>query len=91
LPLLDNEPHCLRRAALHLPARRSRQNVNLFLRGPLGTERTEPIAGKKEEPRGGTETILLVEDEISVLTLTKTILERLGHIILTANSPRVAY
>jgi hypothetical protein len=35
LPLLDNEPHCLRRGALHLPARRSRQNVNLFLRGPL--------------------------------------------------------
>jgi hypothetical protein len=35
LPLLDNEPHCLRRVALHLPARRSRQNVNLFLRGPL--------------------------------------------------------
>ncbi|MBN1570586.1 MAG: hypothetical protein JXA73_22270, partial [Acidobacteria bacterium] len=28
-------PHCLRRGALHLPARRSRQNVNLLLRGPL--------------------------------------------------------
>ena len=35
LPLLDNAPHCLRRGALHLPARRSRQNVNLFLRSPL--------------------------------------------------------
>jgi hypothetical protein len=28
-------PHRLRRGALHLPARRSRQNVNLFLRKPL--------------------------------------------------------
>jgi len=27
-------PHRLRRVALHLPARRSRQNVNLFLREP---------------------------------------------------------
>ncbi len=35
LPLLDDVPHCLRRGALHLPARRSRQNVNLLLRGPL--------------------------------------------------------
>ena len=26
--------HRLRRGALHLPARRSRQNVNLFLREP---------------------------------------------------------
>src|SRR5881409_3028354 len=29
-------PHRLRRGALHLPARRSRQNANLFLREPLG-------------------------------------------------------
>jgi len=34
LALLDDVPHRLRRAALHLPARRSRQNVNLFLREP---------------------------------------------------------
>jgi hypothetical protein len=34
LPLLDDVPHRLRRGALHLPIRRSRQNVNLFLRGP---------------------------------------------------------
>jgi hypothetical protein len=36
LPLLDDVPHRLCRGALHLPIRRSRQNVNLFLRGPLG-------------------------------------------------------
>jgi hypothetical protein len=28
-------PHRLRRGALHLPARRSRQNAKLFLREPL--------------------------------------------------------
>jgi hypothetical protein len=35
LPLLDDVPHRLRRGALHLHIRRSRQNVNLFLRSPL--------------------------------------------------------
>jgi hypothetical protein len=35
LSRLGDEPHRLRRDALHLPARRSRQNVNLFLREPL--------------------------------------------------------
>ncbi len=30
-------PHRLRRGALHLPTRRSRQNANLFLREPLAT------------------------------------------------------
>ena len=35
LPLLDDvQRHRLRRGALHLPARRSRQNANLFLREP---------------------------------------------------------
>src|SRR5438874_9890898 len=32
LPLLDDVRHRLRRGASHLPARRSRQNVKLFLR-----------------------------------------------------------
>src|SRR5438445_5859254 len=32
LPLLDDVRHRLRRGASHQPARRSRQNVNLFLR-----------------------------------------------------------
>src|SRR5437867_13012627 len=38
LPLLDDVRHRLRRGASHLPARPSRQNVNLFLREPLATE-----------------------------------------------------
>ncbi|MBZ0264463.1 PAS domain S-box protein [bacterium] len=38
----------------------------------------------------GTETILLVEDEISVLRLTKSILENLGYKVLAENAPDVA-
>ena len=34
LPLLGDEPHRLRRGALHLLARHSRQNVNVFLANP---------------------------------------------------------
>ncbi len=38
----------------------------------------------------GTETILLVEDEISILELGKSILERCGYKVLTANAPEEA-
>jgi hypothetical protein len=34
LPRLGDEPHRLRRGAVYLPTRRSRQDVNLFLREP---------------------------------------------------------
>ena len=37
--------HRLRRGALQLPARRSRQNVNLFLREPLGGAEDESDLG----------------------------------------------
>ncbi len=50
LGILDDVRHRLRRGASHLPARRSRQNVNLFLREPLrglpGISRGEPSASK---------------------------------------------
>jgi two-component system, cell cycle sensor histidine kinase and response regulator CckA len=42
-------------------------------------ERPGPIL-----PNGGTETILLVEDEVGVRTLTKTILERAGYQVIAA-------
>ncbi|MBE0603668.1 MAG: response regulator, partial [Deltaproteobacteria bacterium] len=38
----------------------------------------------KRELQGGTETILIVEDERSVLTLTQAMLERLGYTVLAA-------
>lgn len=36
---------------------------------------------------GGTETILIVEDDAMVLKMGKTMLERLGYTVLTANTP----
>jgi PAS domain S-box-containing protein len=42
------------------------------------------------EPLGGTETVLLVEDEAVLLNLAKTILERLGYTVLTASTPMAA-
>ncbi len=39
---------------------------------------------------GGNETILLVEDELTMLEMTKMMLERLGYKVLTASKPREA-
>jgi hypothetical protein len=40
--------HCLRRAALHLLARRSCQNVKLFLRQPLKSEIADRSCGSRK-------------------------------------------
>ncbi|RJP74691.1 MAG: PAS domain S-box protein [Desulfobacteraceae bacterium] len=49
----------------------------------------EPIRGKDPVVNDvqGSETILLVEDEPAILKMTKTMLERLGYTMLTANTP----
>ncbi len=44
---------------------------------------------RDSEPHGS-ETLLLVEDESSILKLGKTALERLGYIVLAAETPRMA-
>jgi PAS domain S-box-containing protein len=41
----------------------------------------------KERPARGDETILFVEDEMPILNLGKTILERYGYTVLTSNTP----
>jgi signal transduction histidine kinase len=41
-------------------------------------------------PKGGTETILLVEDEPAVLVLARTILERAGYRVIEAANPAIA-
>jgi CheY-like chemotaxis protein len=54
----------------------------------------EPITQKQEvrgsRPRGGAETILLVEDEIALQRLAKIMLERLGYTIIAASTPSEA-
>lgn len=42
---------------------------------------------RQQPARGGHETILLVEDELSILSLTKDMLERMGYNVLTASTP----
>ncbi|WP_161626908.1 ATP-binding protein [Desulfospira joergensenii] len=49
--------------------------------------RIEGAAIAKEKPQKGSETILLVEDENSILKMTKMMLERLGYKVLAANTP----
>ncbi len=44
----------------------------------------------KVEPKGGTETLLFVEDEQAILGLAVRILERLGYTVLSAETPAEA-
>lgn len=52
---------------------------------PKGVE--APVESKTEVLAGGKETVLVVEDEKSILKLCKTMLEELGYTVLTAESP----
>jgi PAS domain S-box-containing protein len=49
-----------------------------------------PVEQTATIPRGGTETILIVEDEESVLKLGRMLLERLGYTVLAARKPSEA-
>jgi PAS domain S-box-containing protein len=45
---------------------------------------------RNEPPKRGLETIMLVEDEIAVKNLTKTMLERMGYTVIDSSTPRDA-
>lgn len=49
-----------------------------------------PQISSTSNPNSGNETVLLVEDESSLLKMTKTILERLGYAVLSAATPKEA-
>jgi PAS domain S-box-containing protein len=46
-----------------------------------------PAEGPAQASKGGTETILLVEDEPWILDLSKALLEDMGYTVLTASTP----
>jgi two-component system, cell cycle sensor histidine kinase and response regulator CckA len=54
----------------------------------VGTERKTAVA--QEIPRGKREIVLVVEDDIVILTLGKAMLEALGYTVLTASTPAEA-
>lgn len=56
----------------------------------VGADAAEPTLAASEAPQGGVETILLVEDELSVLNLTRIMLQRLGYNVIATTSPREA-
>ncbi len=54
----------------------------------VGEESGEEISSPQTAvPRGGSETVLLVEDETGILDVSKLILESFGYRVLTASAP----
>jgi PAS domain S-box-containing protein len=45
-----------------------------------------PVVASREQPAGGTASVLIVEDEQAIRTLTRTILERAGYSVVTAST-----
>jgi two-component system sensor histidine kinase EvgS len=56
------------------------------------TQAAEKLASveAEREPAGGTETVLLVEDEAGILSLGQAILKQYGYTVLAAGSPQSA-
>ena len=59
----------------------------IYLPRQIGREDLLPEKGKDHQDERGCETILLVEDELSILNMTTMMLERLGYQVLTARTP----
>jgi PAS domain S-box-containing protein len=59
----------------------------IYLPRFVAAEVAVPVESKAAEPEGGTETVLLVEDEEPVLKLGQAILADLGYTVLAANTP----
>ncbi len=57
---------------------------------PISPREALPEMPAQEEPVGGKETILLVDDEAMILDVGEAMLERLGYRVVTANSGAAA-
>jgi DNA-binding response OmpR family regulator len=56
----------------------------------VAADTTRPQAGKPETPRAKGETVLLVEDEITLCTTCRLFLEKHGYNVMTAETPEDA-
>ncbi len=60
---------------------------NIYLPRLVDDEHSDTVVPEKKIAAGGTETILLVEDEPTILRMTRMMLERKGYSVLTAATP----
>ena len=65
-------------------------SFELYLPRFVATEGAESSSKPQTIPQGNGELILLVEDEIAILNLGRRLLETLGYVVVTANSPTEA-
>ncbi len=63
---------------------------NIYLPTFSADEDTDKAVPEKKAAAGGTETILLVEDEPTILRMTRMMLERKGYSVLSAATPTEA-
>jgi two-component system sensor histidine kinase EvgS len=54
------------------------------------SRQVQDTAAAKEAPAANGETVLLVEDDASILKLAKTMLKRLGYTVVDASTPKAA-
>jgi signal transduction histidine kinase/ActR/RegA family two-component response regulator len=62
----------------------------IYLPRLVAEEDTDKAVPEKKAAAGGTETILLVEDEPTILRMTRMMLERKGYTVLSAATPSAA-
>jgi CheY-like chemotaxis protein len=62
----------------------------IYLSRLVDDEKADKSVSDKKAAAGGTETILLVEDEPSILRMTRMMLERKGYTVLSAATPAEA-
>ncbi|MBR9981572.1 MAG: transporter substrate-binding domain-containing protein [Desulfatitalea sp.] len=62
----------------------------IYLPRHAGAAHQAPEPGKAHIPPGQGETVLIVEDETSILKLAQTLLERIGYTVLAASTPERA-
>ena len=67
------------------PGKGTAFRIYLPRHGEKAEEKVEAV--EPETPQGRGETILIVEDDVSVLYLTERILDHLGYVVLTSASP----